>query len=127
MKKLITLATLLLLTTPIMAQSGYQSPPKPKCISEDGYRKHIEQKFGDVFLVNLFMGEQAQKFIAAYNEMPPTSNIKGTSILALGKAERKTVLLAVFDKQCMIRKDFMGDRAYQELITEIGEKRAQLL
>lgn len=127
MKKLMIAAAFVLLTIPTMAQSEWQTPDKPVCLSEDTYRTKVIEEFGEVFFVNRFTGKQAQAFITAFNELPPSSSMKGKRVIVFGKSGKNAVLVAFFGSSCMANRGFLQDHVYEELIVAMGEKRAHHL
>ena len=109
------LAALFVLTT---VQSGLANPIQNQCLDEKTLRDTLTHEMPRVDMAAL-AGPEAAFFLAAFNALPPVSQIAADHVLIIGLKNSADVALAFFKDGCMVQRGVMARAAADQLLLQL--------
>ncbi len=105
------LAALVLLFHVSLASAN---PIPDQCLGEKSLRDVLSAQVPDAELVT-FAGTDAVNFIAAFNALPPVSQVGADVVLVITLSHRADAALAFFAKGCLVARGMMPRAQLEQL------------
>jgi hypothetical protein len=100
------------------SQLGLVNPIQNQCLDQKSLRDALATHLPDAELASL-SGVEAVAFIAAFNAIPPVSQIAADSVLIVGLHKGAHVAIAFFKNGCMVSRGLMPRAQAEDLLLQL--------